>query len=73
MHCVTRRSHRIQKQKFGVNCPGAIFIESVLGPPEYKNSASMFHGPVLRPNRLLIVCVPRKQNYTHTIQKIDTE
>jgi hypothetical protein len=28
--------------------------------------------PVLRPNQMLIVCVPRNQVYTHTIQKMDT-
>jgi hypothetical protein len=26
----------------------------------------------LRPNRMLIVCVPRNQVYTHTVQKINT-
>jgi hypothetical protein len=29
--------------------------------------------PVLRPNRMLIVCVPRNQVFTHTVQKMDTE
>jgi hypothetical protein len=29
--------------------------------------------PLLRPNRLLIVCMPRNQVYTHTVQKMDTE
>jgi hypothetical protein len=29
--------------------------------------------PVLRPNRVLIVCVPRNQVYTHTVQKMDTK
>jgi hypothetical protein len=28
---------------------------------------------VLRPNRMLIVCVPRNQVSTHTIQKMDTK
>jgi hypothetical protein len=28
---------------------------------------------VFRPNRLLIVCVPRNQFYIHTVQKIDIE
>jgi hypothetical protein len=27
----------------------------------------------LKPNRMLIVCVPMNQVFTHTIQKIDTE
>jgi hypothetical protein len=29
--------------------------------------------PVLRSNRMLIVCVPRSQVYTHIIQKMDIE
>jgi hypothetical protein len=33
-----------------------------------KNSSTLSH-PVLRPNRMLIICVPRDQVYTHTIQK----
>jgi hypothetical protein len=28
---------------------------------------------VLRPNRMLIVCVTRNQVYTHTVKKINTE
>jgi hypothetical protein len=28
--------------------------------------------PVLRPNRMLIVCVSRNQVYTHIIYKMDT-
>jgi hypothetical protein len=28
---------------------------------------------VLRPNRMLIVRVPRNQVYTYTVQKMDTE
>jgi hypothetical protein len=33
---------------------------------------SMSH-PVLRPNRMLIVYVPRNQVYTHTVHKMGTE
>jgi hypothetical protein len=29
---VTRRSHRMQKHKFGVTCPSVLFVESVLVP-----------------------------------------
>jgi hypothetical protein len=29
--------------------------------------------PVLRPNQMLIVCVPRNQVYTHTMHKMNTE
>jgi hypothetical protein len=27
--------------------------------------------PVLRPNRMLVVCVPRNQVYTHTVHKME--
>jgi hypothetical protein len=33
---VTRRSHRMQKNKLGVSCPGMFFVESVPVPPEHK-------------------------------------
>jgi hypothetical protein len=33
----------------------------------------MMSHPVLRPNRVLILCVLRNQVYTHTIQRIDIE
>jgi hypothetical protein len=33
MNYVTRRSHRMQKHKNGVTCPGAPFMESAPGPP----------------------------------------
>jgi hypothetical protein len=33
------------------------------------NAPDTLH-PVLRPNRMLIICVPRNHVYTHTIQKI---
>jgi hypothetical protein len=36
MHYVTRKSHRIQKHKFGLTCPGALFMETAPGPPECK-------------------------------------
>jgi hypothetical protein len=34
MNNMTRRSHQMQKHKFDVMCPGALFMESALGPPE---------------------------------------
>jgi hypothetical protein len=33
---VTHRSNWMQKDKFGVTCPGAVFIESVPVPPEHE-------------------------------------
>jgi hypothetical protein len=29
-------THRMQKHKFGVTCPSALFVESVLVPPEHE-------------------------------------
>jgi hypothetical protein len=44
------------------------------------NGSPLGHGwrwalshPVLRPNQMLIVCVPKNQVSTHTVQKMDTE
>jgi hypothetical protein len=36
MHYVTHRSHRMQKHKFGVMCPGALFVKSVSVQPEHE-------------------------------------
>jgi hypothetical protein len=32
---VTRRFQRMQKHKFGITCPGALFMETAVGPPEH--------------------------------------
>jgi hypothetical protein len=45
MHYVTCRSHRMQKHKFGVTCPGALFVISVPVPLQHENSASTFRTP----------------------------
>jgi hypothetical protein len=34
MHYVTQRSPRMQIHKFGITCPGAIFMETTPGPPD---------------------------------------
>jgi hypothetical protein len=44
MHYVTRRSHRMQKHKFGVTCSGALFVILYQSHLSMKNSASMFHA-----------------------------
>jgi hypothetical protein len=36
MHYVTRISHRMQKHKFGVTGPGALFLESKPVPPKHE-------------------------------------
>jgi hypothetical protein len=35
MHYVTHRSHRMQKNRFGVLCPGVLFMEIAPSPPEH--------------------------------------
>jgi hypothetical protein len=36
MHYVTRISHCMQKQKFGVTFPDVHFVESIPGPPKHE-------------------------------------
>jgi hypothetical protein len=36
MHYVTRRSHRMQKHKFGVSYPDTFFMETTPGPTEHQ-------------------------------------
>jgi hypothetical protein len=36
MQYVTRRFQPLQKHKFGVMCPGALFIEIAVGLPEHE-------------------------------------
>jgi hypothetical protein len=33
---VTHRSHRMQKHKFGVMCPGTLAMETASCPPEHE-------------------------------------
>jgi hypothetical protein len=40
-----RRSNRMQKHKFGITCPSALFRKPHQAHPSMKNSASMFHAP----------------------------
>jgi hypothetical protein len=44
MHYVTCISQQMQKHRFGVTCPGALFVESEPVPPEHENRAIMFHA-----------------------------
>jgi hypothetical protein len=36
MPYMTRRSHQMQKHKFGITYPGEFFVKSVPVPPEHK-------------------------------------
>jgi hypothetical protein len=55
MHYVTHRSHNMQKNKFGITCPGALFIESVPVPPELEK----YCIDILQPRHTGIHCVTR--------------
>jgi hypothetical protein len=35
----------MQKYKFDITCPDALFKEIAQSPPEYKNSVLSFHAP----------------------------
>jgi hypothetical protein len=49
-----------------------IFSSSVSLRGEYS-SLALCHTRFLSQNQMLIVCVPRNQIYTHTVQKMETE
>jgi hypothetical protein len=36
MHYMTHKSHRMEKHKFGVMCPGALFVKSILVTLEHE-------------------------------------
>jgi hypothetical protein len=38
MHYATRISYWMQKHKFDITCPDALFTETTLGPPEHEKS-----------------------------------
>jgi hypothetical protein len=48
MHYVTRRSHWMQNQKFGITCPIAFSWNPYMSHPSIKNSVSTFHTPAHR-------------------------
>jgi hypothetical protein len=45
MHYETCRSHQMQKHKFIVTCPNALFVKSVLVPPEHEKYCIDLLGP----------------------------
>jgi hypothetical protein len=46
MHYVTRRTHRMEKHKFGITCPDTLFVESVPVPPKHEKACVIvsWHG-----------------------------
>jgi hypothetical protein len=45
MHYENHRSHRMQKQKFGITCPSAHFMETRSGPPEHEKECDHISCP----------------------------
>jgi hypothetical protein len=62
MHYVTLRSHRLQKRKVEVTCPGVLFKETALGPPDNEKH----HVNVSRPGHTRMHYVTRRY---HLMQK----
>jgi hypothetical protein len=56
-----------------VPIPPDVIIEKLTKPLVDPTLMSLLSHPVLRPNQMLIVFMPRNQVYTHTILKMDTE
>jgi hypothetical protein len=52
--------------------PSRAYLCYILHSIAFIMHVCMSH-PVLRSNRMLIVCVSRNQVYTYTVQKMDTE
>jgi hypothetical protein len=62
MHYVTRKSHRMQKHKFYITCPSALFMETILGPPKHE----ILCIDILCPGRIRMRYVTRR---SHQMQK----
>jgi hypothetical protein len=58
MHYVTCRSHRIQKHKFGVMCPGTHFVESIPVPPRARKILHRCFAPLTHRNALHVPQIP---------------
>jgi hypothetical protein len=59
---MTNRSHRMQKQKFGVTCPRALLVETAPVPLEHE----IYCVDVSRPGRTEMHYVTRR---SHLMQK----
>jgi hypothetical protein len=44
MHYMTHKSYRMQKHRFSITCPCALFVEYASSHRSMKNSVSMFHS-----------------------------
>jgi hypothetical protein len=58
MHYMTHRSYRMQKQKFDITYPSALFIKTALDPPEHDK----YCVDVSQPGRNRMHYVTRRSN-----------
>jgi hypothetical protein len=63
MHYVIQRSHRMQKHKFGVMCPGTVFVETAPVPPKHEK----YYVDISHRGRTGLHYVTRRSNW---IQKL---
>jgi hypothetical protein len=45
MHYVILRSHHMQKHKFGITCPGTLFMETAPGPLKHEKECRIVSRP----------------------------
>jgi hypothetical protein len=65
----TKRAHLPSKER-SLSLDGA---KTPAPAPSGSPPPLTLSHPVLRPNQMLIVCVPMNQAYTYTVEKIDTD
>jgi hypothetical protein len=61
MHYVTHISHRMQKHRFGVTSPSALFVETAPGPPELEKWCII----ILRPRCIGMHYVTHRSHRMH--------
>jgi hypothetical protein len=64
VYYVTHRSHQMQKHKFGVMCPGTLFVESVPVPPENEKWCINISHPKCTEMHNVTVRLYRTQKHT---------
>jgi hypothetical protein len=72
MHYVTRRSHQMQNQKFGVMCPSAIFVKSKQVPPVQEKSCIGISHPGRTGMHYVTRISHRMQKHKFSVMSPDT-
>jgi hypothetical protein len=62
MHYVTHSSHRMEKEKFGVTCPDALFVKAIVVPREHEKVCIDVSCPVRTE-------IPYVTDISHKMQK----